>query len=395
MLAADFIHAEHLLASDEPRRGLDATTTDNRSDKFLARIDEEQVGGRKRLVKLWTSVVPLGQFARRRLTVVAVVVALAATAMTACSQSRAPHGVRHVAATSAPTTASATVTSTVNTPPTMARTPPPSTTATAPQLRARQTTAPARSVPIPTTVSTSTTSPPQPAIYHGGPVIHDPVVDIIVWGKSYPANILSAVQHTLQALAGSAYFNTLSQYFDRAGPIHNDLHLHDTWTDPTPPPGTVAEQVTNEIAHARAVNGWNIDPNTMFLVLLPPGVSADGCGWHGRDTPALASGTVFAVVPFADAPGCATQSDAAYQLSFATYVAVHELAEAITDPFTTAWYDFPHADSISVINEIADVCVSAPGVSLPLTDAIDAWLPELYSSRTQSCQASSKGPLVG
>ena len=228
----------------------------------------------------------------------------------------------------------------------------------------------------------------KPAFYHGGPVIHDPVVDIIVWGTAYPPNVLSAVQHTLQALAGSRYFNTLSQYSDGAGPIHNDLRLHGTWTDPTPPHGNVAGQITDEIAHARAVNGWNTDTNTVFLLLLPPGVSAGPCGWHGSDSPGSASATVFAVVPSADAPGCNSRSDPAYQLSFATYVTVHELAEAITDPFATAWYDFPHTDNSSVINEIADVCLPAAGVTLVLNDGTPAWVPELYSAATRTCQAS-------
>lgn len=317
---------------------------------------------------------------------------VAVVALYGCSSTHASKpatdGVRHVAATSALSTASATVTSTAGTPTTKARTSPPSTIA-APRSRKRPATASAGSVPAPTTVSPSTTSPPQPAIYHGGPVIHDPVVDLIVWGKLYPPDILSAVQHTLQALAGSAYFNTLSQYFDRAGPIHNDLHLHGTWIDPTPPQGNPALAVTGEIAHARAVNGWNIDANTVFLVLLPAGINADGCGWHGQDNPTLVSGAIYAVVPFANAPGCTQSGKLTDRVAFPTYVSVHELAEAITDPFTTAWYDFPHADSISVINEIADVCVSAPGVSLPLTDGTLAWVPELYSSRTQSCQAST------
>jgi hypothetical protein len=62
---------------------------------------------------------------------------------------------------------------------------------------------------------------------------------------------------------------------------------------------------------------------------------------------------------------------------------------AITDPFDTAWNDFPHTDTSSFINEIADVCLPAPGVNLALTDGSAAWVPELYSSTTRTCQAST------
>ncbi len=94
------------------------------------------------------------------------------------------------------------------------------------------------------------------------------------------------------------------------------------------------------------------DPNTVYFVFLPPGVSvaAGGdrscqafCGYHDH----INAQIFYAVVPY---PGCAGCLAGLGPLDALTSICSHELAEAITDPVPPqGWYDDSHG-------EIGDVC---------------------------------------
>jgi hypothetical protein len=225
--------------------------------------------------------------------------------------------------------------------------------------------------------------------------MHDPRVDLIVWGPHSPPALLEAVRSTIASLAGSAYANILTQYSDTHGPIHNDIRLQGAWIDPVSAPARdLPGNVAGEIRRAQTENHWAADANTLFMLLLPPGIDGGGCGWHGSSnaqTPPYASEPpIYAVAPYAGSPGCPPfPGQLGDDLSFATYVVVHELAEAITDPYLTAWNGFPSPGVNTVIGEIADACSLLPGDNLSLHDGTAAWVPQLYSETAHGCRGPS------
>jgi hypothetical protein len=118
-----------------------------------------------------------------------------------------------------------------------------------------------------------------------------------------------------------------------------------------------------------------VGPNTLYFVLLPPGVSvvAGGdrscqafCGYHDH----IDTKIFYAVVPY---PNCAGCLGGVGPLDALTSICSHELAEAVTDPVPPqGWYD----DSQG---EIGDVCAWQNKKLGPYTVQL------LWSNRTRGC----------
>ena len=227
---------------------------------------------------------------------------------------------------------------------------------------------------------------PYPAIYHGGSVIRDPKVHLVVWGPRYPAATETAAQHLLRGLRGSAFGAVLAEYYDTTGHVHDDIQLTGTWTDPTPSPTSVTSaQIRTETGHAIHAAHWKLDANTIIVVLLSPHVRADTCGFH------LAAHSVFHGKPPAIAvvPYPSNDCDFGFGISSdVTYATSHELAESITDPFDTgspgsAWWNIGGPP----LGEAADACESTtpnPSV-MRLSDGGSAAVADLYSPDRNKC----------
>ena len=293
----------------------------------------------------------LRQFVLRRL----VVAALVGLLVLGCSGSRTRHAARLPATIEAslPRRASATL-------------PPPSTTSTS---TSRTTTS--RSMPpsprptAPATFPATTVSVPArrfPSTFHGGVVIHDPEVHVVVWGRGYPVASEGAVQRMVRGLAGSAFGRLLSEYYDLSGHVDNDISLSETWTDPVSSPRSIiTDQIRAEARRAIAHTNWTVTPNTVILMLLSPGVHAgEGCGFHTAfvSTPPLETSPPIAVVPYPTAQTCGFGLAAPDEATFATS---HELAETITDPYNhglggpSGWWDLGGPP----LGEVADACEPA------------------------------------
>jgi hypothetical protein len=240
-----------------------------------------------------------------------------------------------------------------------------------------------------TTTTTTTTVPtPQPhypSTYHGGAVIHDPEVQIVVWGPVYPASGLAAVQHLLGGLHDSSFGRVLTEYYDTTGHIHNDTRLIDTRTDHSTPPASVdPEQAGLAVGRAIAAARWQVKPNTVIVLLLPPGVKAEGCGYHSaaETQPLNQVPPAYAVIPYPDA-SCFPQWPDADALTLATS---HEFAEAVTAPFNTGfpgpsgWWELGGTP----LGQLADACQPAHS-NLALTDGGTAVVADILSLREGHC----------
>jgi hypothetical protein len=251
-------------------------------------------------------------------------------------------------------------------------------------------------------VASTVPNPRYPSAYHGGVVIHDPNIRIVIWGPGYPPAISTAIEMLIRSLAGSAYASVLTEYYDTTGHIHNDIRLAGAWTDPLPPrplkcrtkPTTTClttDQMRTEVSRAITQNHWPLDANTVVLLLLPPGLSDEdtGCGFHMSFKGSFPQGPpAIAVVNYPQAP-CQRGPD---PTAYAEFVAMHELAEAITDPFNGAipgqrsgWWDLGVPSLYSFIGEIADACDPNSG-DITLVDGSHAHVPELYSITDHACR---------
>jgi hypothetical protein len=209
---------------------------------------------------------------------------------------------------------------------------------------------------------------------HGGPVQHNPQAFAIFWGSTYNATTRSDVNSLMGSLRGSAYNNILTLYGDSSSLVNNDVVLAGSYTDPTPPAGTVdSTTIGAEIAKVRQINGWGNSGDAQFMVFTPSGAGIANpfspkafCGYHSTTSDPVTGATyIFSLMPWlGDQPfsgwGCLNFAGGNVALSITT-VASHEYAEAATDPFPLTGWNSPASGGPW---EIADICNWAPSASL-------------------------------
>lgn len=186
--------------------------------------------------------------------------------------------------------------------------------------------------------------------WHNASIQHDPIVYLVFWGNEWEdttnTDYTQAIAETngfFDSLAGTAYNNILTQYYDGSGSVHNDVARGGWWIDdqdPIPSPLNLFGQFINVIARAAASNGWRLDANAQYLIYPQQHTNATlaPCGGHFN-------------VPVSDSSGVQHQVAASYELyptDFITptttcesqntvadslvVISAHEYAEAVTDP---------------------------------------------------------------
>jgi hypothetical protein len=229
--------------------------------------------------------------------------------------------------------------------------------------------------PIDANIGYSTTSSGHPpAVYHGGPVQHNPVVYLVFWGPgNYSAPTFNAMQSFVGSLSGSGWGNILTQYG-----VNNNIRLGGVWVDPVAPSGPIdaagGPSTFGEANRAVALTGWPVNGDANVMVLPQPGSNVPGegtafCGWHST-----AWSYQFSLIPFPGA-GCLTGDPTQ---NIATAVASHEIAETATDPNFNAWY----TDVDGSLGEIGDLCAWE---LLPINGGTTQ---QLYSNRQRACMAN-------
>lgn len=202
---------------------------------------------------------------------------------------------------------------------------------------------------------------------HGGPVIGSVEVVPIYWGAEWASNINAPLASQLDKffdfIVTSSYMDLLHEYSTATTQIQHGRRLTSAHVSKSEP-GTVTpsgRQVTNAQVQT-ALQGWITDytvpattVNTLYFIFLPPNVvsisfetqscAAKGfCGYHDH-----IGKIYYAVIPYANCPGCVFPGQF---LDTLTEVASHELAEAITDPELSAWWD----ELTGPGDEIGDIC---------------------------------------
>ncbi len=225
--------------------------------------------------------------------------------------------------------------------------------------------------------------------YWGGPVQHEPQLDLLFWGNNFweketsPVGLGAELEFFFygmekESLVNPAWQGILSQYWSNtAGPnVHAKVAREATVTAIGAPKSVTDEMVRSEI-NLWIGNGATFNSNSQFVVMLAPATTYSeltGCGYHsvgeygGKEY-------VYTVIPYSgDANkyykgngSCnrvtwKSKAGETQQLMWSTTgAASHEFAESVTDPLLylgspytgrRAWSSTSEGDT-----EIADLCI--------------------------------------
>lgn len=182
----------------------------------------------------------------------------------------------------------------------------------------------------------------KPVGYNNGNIQHDPIVYLIFWGPKWTNTsdpnyltyqaVINAMFDLFKGLAGTAYNNILTQYYDSTGYVHNDVRYGGTWNDQTAvPSGVTLPDLENQVSAALAANQtWSPTQDSQFMVFPQAGsilpYPDTVCGAH--DFLYNSSATAWSWVRYSDGsdPYC---SGGASEMPI---TASHEYAETATDP---------------------------------------------------------------
>jgi hypothetical protein len=204
--------------------------------------------------------------------------------------------------------------------------------------------------------SVSTTNPP--IVYHGGAAwAGTPNLYLIWYGWSnwngpYADNTASQVlTFFAQNIGGSSYFDTVTGYYSQNGNtktyVSNSVNYAGYITDNYSQGYTLsygANIITRAVSNGLLPN----DPDGIYVVLLSADVTYSGfcsksCGFH---TTVTVGGNRLVYAMIGNTGRCRSScgdSTNAPSTDFAAdgmaSILAHELAESVTDPFGTAWYD--------------------------------------------------------
>jgi len=189
--------------------------------------------------------------------------------------------------------------------------------------------------------------------YHNGPVMTAPVTSTaIYWGSSwanstFTADKTSGINGFYAQYGGSKYAAIQAQYSQLGGAkVTSSLSVASAVTDTATTPSSVNTAVLNEVISQIPFSALSNDGYYPVYTDLPRG-TAGYCAWHSMGS--VTSGTVTKRIKFAfffnldGDTGCTPQvllnngySAGAQAL---VNVSAHELAETLTDPELTAWFD--------------------------------------------------------
>ena len=192
--------------------------------------------------------------------------------------------------------------------------------------------------------------PALPAVtYQGGRQLHKVEVVTVVWGNDPLAADLATFAKWLDS---SGYYDEVDQAYSLShGTASGPFAI------PDPPPALLKDSAVGPLLRDQIAKKVlpPPGPDTLYVLYLPPGVKSTngggetGCqqydGYHwwastGMDTPKK--------MPYAVIPACHGDE----QFQWDTYIATHEITEAMTDPEPPSGYLIPG----QIESEVADLC---------------------------------------
>ncbi len=238
---------------------------------------------------------------------------------------------------------------------------------------------------------------PATLTYRGGPLIAAVKVFAVYWGSAWASTLppssgpqgvtRAAFDGFLSDLVGGIYMDLLAEYSTQNVTIGRGSLFGSNTVGPDPA-SQVADTDIRTLIAGRLADGtippW--DPNTLYAVLLPPGVTvqisggaascSDFCGYHDAILDANGNPVAYyAVLPYPGCQGCMQAQNGTLLSDFdaLTSVASHEVAEAVTDPVPgSGWYDDQQG-------EIGDICAW----QLAAPDGYT--VQQLWSNRHEAC----------
>jgi hypothetical protein len=226
------------------------------------------------------------------------------------------------------------------------------------------------------------------------PVLTHPVVYVVYWGwTSDPYAEQAYLENFLSTVGGTPWLNTVVQY-SYAG--YSTDYFASSWSDPSPVPDHPTDaQIQSEVAAAVSTFGLyssdeGIDYNNVIIVATPTGHSTAGfgvpggfCAYHGGTAdPATGTNVSYINLPYMpDAGGACGENFVNGPLDGVSIVAGHELAEALTDPLLSSWFDASGY-------EVADKCAWTNLANITTALGTFAVQP-LWSNYANSCVLST------
>jgi hypothetical protein len=191
-------------------------------------------------------------------------------------------------------------------------------------------------------------------INNGGPVMLGQThIYYIYYGNwSVDPNASTILSNFANNLAGSGYYNTLTQYNSGNSYISNSVALAGSTASTyvaANPTNLSDSDIQSIVQTAISSHSLPLDSSGVYFVLTAPGVGESSgflsqyCGWH---TAGFLSNTYIKYAFVGDAgnnSGCSVQFGSSPNgdppVDAMISVIAHELAETVTDPLLNAWYD--------------------------------------------------------
>lgn len=218
---------------------------------------------------------------------------------------------------------------------------------------------------------------PNTIIYHGGPVMRDPINVYLVWVGDWSAK--SATQTVLRnlvnSLGGSPYWAINTAYYDTVGVVSSVLNVTGELSLPSVTSLTNDQAVFNAINSGLSAKTFPVDTAGVYVVLSASSVTTTGLGfcsnfcgyhtWYPYTSSAGVTTTIHAAF-VGDTSACGGCKAAALTATSApngdvagdamASTLAHELAEVATDPTGSSWYTASGSEN-------ADICAWQFGAS--------------------------------
>jgi hypothetical protein len=236
-------------------------------------------------------------------------------------------------------------------------------------------------------------------IDHGGPVLESVQIEVVFYGDSWQGSQLQGTRDKIAQFLGdlsdSSFLDVLAQYHGPDGQAIQHGQVTDSAIVADPIGSNVTPSDIETMLLQRIGDGTlqPSGPNRLYFVFTPPGVSVndtpgtevDFLGYHADLVDRQGRDNAYAVIPFPGPPN--PQFGGLDQFQSLTNTSSHELAEAVTDPYSDAhgnpsgFDDFTFDPSSKYQGEIGDICNGS------VVYLHNYAIQKLYSAQAGTCVA--------